>query len=435
MDPKDERRLVRVFEEIATYGLYEEALSAGVGELDHIHLPLVRNVLRQHRETVRCVEEGIPFAATYFTDAPEIFTAMDIHWYHLIAQSFGGGGENIHMMEDLEGVDKLPVASDVCTLLRLALHYLDAGVLPMPTVLVALSEPCDGVIGLHEALRRHKEWRHLPVFTPDPPYFSDERSIEYFAGELSRMVEFLTRHTGKTLNIDRLREIVTETNEQYLLWTEYNELRRAVPCPHGYKLSMAPFALVQTAGSGDPEHTIWYRDLVADAEMRIRENRPEVPDQKIRLLWFDVQPIWFDSLAPWMEQEWGAVVVMCMFGYAPYTQVDTSTEDSIFKGLAKRNLVDPPMVRQARGIADNFLADIFRIVKEYKIDCVVWPGHMGHKDGAASISLMREACRDLGVSFLHIGVDQFDKRYTTIEQMKDRISQFFTAMGFSGRVA
>jgi hypothetical protein len=43
---------------------------------------------------------------------------------------------------------------------------------------------------------------------------------------------------------------------------------------------------------------------------------------------------------------------------------------------------------------------------------------------------MRETCRDLGVPFLHIGVDQFDRRYTTIDQMKDRISQFFSTMGW-----
>jgi hypothetical protein len=29
-----------------------------------------------------------------------------------------------------------------------------------------------------------------------------------------------------------------------------------------------------------------------------------------------------------------------------------------------------------------------------KIHCVVWPGHIGHKDGAASISLTRETRRD-----------------------------------------
>ena len=77
---------------------------------------------------------------------------------------------------------------------------------------------------------------------------------------------------------------------------------------------------------------------------------------------------------------------MDMFGYTPYTLIDTSTEDSMFKGLAKRALSDVPMVRQARGVADNFLSDIRRIVKDYKIDCVVWPGHMGHKDGAAAVA-------------------------------------------------
>jgi len=45
-------------------------------------------------------------------------------------------------------------------------------------------------------------------------------------------------------------------------------------------------------------------------------------------------------------------------------------------------------------------------------------------------SLMREVCRDLQVPFLHIGLDGFDPRYTTVEEIKDKFSQFFTAMGF-----
>ena len=105
MDPKDLKRLERVYEEIATYEAIVQMLEENPGELSHLHLPLARNVLRQHRKTVKCVEEGLPLAASYFTNSPEIFSAMDIHWYHLIAQSFGGGMENPHMMEDLEGAD------------------------------------------------------------------------------------------------------------------------------------------------------------------------------------------------------------------------------------------------------------------------------------------------------------------------------------------
>jgi hypothetical protein len=120
---------------------------------------------------------------------------------------------------------------------------------------------------------------------------------------------------------------------------------------------------------------------------------------------------------------------MDMTGYAPYTLIDPSSEESMFKGLAKRNLCDVPMVRQVRGTADTLINDLMMVVKDYKIDCVVWPAHMGHKDGAASVGIMREVCRDLGVPFLQIGLDLFDKRYTSVDEIKDRISKFFTAMG------
>ena len=120
---------------------------------------------------------------------------------------------------------------------------------------------------------------------------------------------------------------------------------------------------------------------------------------------------------------------MDMVSYCPYELVDTSTEDTLFRGLAKRAFQDPPMIHQGRGLADNVVHDIRRIVKDYQIDCVVFPGHMGHKEMAASTSLMRETCRELDVPFLHIGMDVCDDRYTTVEEIKDKFSQFFAAMG------
>jgi hypothetical protein len=139
--------------------------------------------------------------------------------------------------------------------------------------------------------------------------------------------------------------------------------------------------------------------------------------------------MFFGELVPWLEQEWGGVIAMDMVSYCPYELVDTSTEDSLFRGLARRAFEDGPMVHQARGLADNVIHDITRVVKDYKIDCVVFPGHMGHKDMSASTSLMRETCRDLGVPFLYLGIDICDKRYTSVEDIKGKFSQFFTTMG------
>ena len=123
------------------------------------------------------------------------------------------------------------------------------------------------------------------------------------------------------------------------------------------------------------------------------------------------------------------MIAMDMVSYCPHELVDTSTEDAMFRGLAKRALQHGPMIHQARGLVDNVIADIRRIVRDYKIDCVIFPGHMGHKDMAATASIARETCRELGVPFLYIGMDICDKRYTSVDQIKDKISQFFTAMG------
>jgi benzoyl-CoA reductase/2-hydroxyglutaryl-CoA dehydratase subunit BcrC/BadD/HgdB len=380
---------------------------------------------------IECVENDEPFLASQFTNPVEILTAMDVPWYFHVAQQFAGAGTGggPHTKEDLDGVDKLGIPPDCCTLLRILLYYQVTGLLPIPTAYLALTEPCDGVAGLHAAFMNHPDWRNVPAFAPDPPYSNDGRAIGYYADEMRRMVDFVTKHTGKTLDLKRLTDIVDETNKAYALWMEYNDIRRSVPTPHSYIMPMSCFYLVNCMGAGNPEKTAWYQEMVANAEMRVRENKPEVPNQKIRIFWYDIQPYFFGEIVPWLEQEWGGVIAMDMVSYCPYEVVDTSTEDALFRGLAKRAFQDPPMIHQGRGLADNVVHDIRRIVKDYQIDCVVFPGHMGHKDMAASASLMRETCRELEVPFLHIGMDICDDRYTTVEEIKGKFSQFFATMG------
>jgi benzoyl-CoA reductase/2-hydroxyglutaryl-CoA dehydratase subunit BcrC/BadD/HgdB len=431
MDAKKERSLSRIREESALFEPVAQLLEVQPGEMGHLQLPIIKSILEQHRKTIECVENDLPFLASQFTNPVEILTAMDVHWYFHVQQLFSASGQGgaPHLAEDLDGADQLQVPKDCCTLIRLALYLQIAGLLPLPTAYLALTEPCDTIAGWHAAFMHHPDWRDIPCFAPDSPYRNDDRAIEYYANQMRDMVEFITKHMGKTLDMKRLKEVVEETNRGYQLWMEYNEIRRAIPTPHSYVLPMSMFFQINTLNAGHPQKTPWYQDMVADAERRVRENKPEVPEQKIRVFWYDIQPFYFGEIVSWLEQEWKAVIAMDMVSYCPYDLVDTSSEDSMFRGLAKRAFQDGPMVHQARGLADNVVHDITRIVKDYSIDCVIFPGHMGHKDMAASASLMREVCRDLNVPFLYIGLDVADPRYTTVEEIKDRISQFFTAMG------
>jgi benzoyl-CoA reductase/2-hydroxyglutaryl-CoA dehydratase subunit BcrC/BadD/HgdB len=302
--------LERMIEEIGLIELFVKDQQDNPEEFSDLVIPLARFHQEDNKRTVQCVERGEPFLASWYACAPEIYTAMDLHWYCISSGAFGTGGiEGPHFLEDLEALDSLPVPTDICTLLRLTLHWVEARMLPIPTASIAAIAPCDGIAGLHETIREHGDWRDVPMFGPDAPYFEDERSLDYFASELRRMAAFIEEHTGRKLEMNRLREVVEESNRQYELWQEHNELRRSVPCPHGAMLAMGAFAVAQGTLCGRPEGTAWLRELVADAERRIAEKRPAVPDEKVRLLWYDLHPVWFGELIEWLEQEWGACTI------------------------------------------------------------------------------------------------------------------------------
>jgi benzoyl-CoA reductase/2-hydroxyglutaryl-CoA dehydratase subunit BcrC/BadD/HgdB len=387
-------------------------------------------LLEMYDRIIRGVEEGEPFIATYFCSAPEICTALDLPWYMVMQTPFMASSAPF-LLEDIDASEEMGLGSDLCTAIRLAIYYIEANLSPIPNCLIGLLYPCDGAPMLHQVIKHNSRWQDIPQFNCDPPYWADERSLDYFASELRKMTQFIEQHTGTKLDLDKLKEAVEESNAQYALWQEYNELRRAVPCPQGWDLGGSQcFSVAQVYRAGQKGGTDWFRKLIEIAENKVKNKIGAVENERIRLFWFDLLPFgWIFEFLPWLEQEWGAVMVMDMFGNDPYTMIDTSSEEEMWRGLAKRSLLDAPMIRQARGVADNFIGDIIRIVKDYKIDVVIWPGHMGHKDGSATVGIMRETCRDLKVPFVHLGIDLFDKRYSTPDQVKDKMSQFFRAMG------
>jgi len=411
-----------------------DALQLGVQGLEQSQSPekqltasLAGAILESYDRIIACAEEGRPFIANTYANAPELFVALDLPWYTISQIPFLPTSEP-YILDEIDEAERAGLGTGMRTLIRLGINNVEAGRMPPPTAFVGLLSPCDGADMLHQAIIRNKDWRNIPVFCTDPPYLESDRGVDFHAGELRRMVAFLEEHTGAMFDVDRLREVIEESNRQYKLWAEYNELRRAVPCPHSAAKGAQAWNVAQNFMVGDHKGTEWFQRLVDITQRRVSEGRGSVPNERIRLFWFDVRAVWFPELTEWLKEDWGACIVMDMTGYAPYTLIDTSSEESMFKGLAKRNLCDVPMVRQVRGTVDNLINDIVRVVKDYKIDCVVWPAHMGHKDGAASVGIMREVCRDLGVPFLDLGLDLFDKRYTTTDEVKDKFAQFFRAM-------
>jgi len=389
---------------------------------------LIGAMLETAQRIIAAAEAGKPFVATSYGNAPELLVALDLPWYPLLLVSYLPTRQPL-ILEEIDEAVRFGLGTDTCTLIRLGISNVKAGRVPLPTAFVGMLSPCDGASMLHQAIARDDHWHNVPMFCTDPPYWDNAQSIDFHAKELRLMVSFLEEHTGHKLDINRLREVVRESNRQYKLWAKYNELRRTVPCPPASTKGAQAWNIAQNFMVGDPRGTDWFRKLVTITEEQVKEGKGYAPNERIRLLWFDVPALWQSELHKWLAEEWGACIVMDMMGYASQTLVDTSSEKSMLRDLAKRNLCELPMVRQVHGTADTLTNDIAQLVKDYKIDCVIWPAHMGHKDGSASIGIMHKVCRDIGVPFLSLGLDLFDRRYTSIDHLKDRLSEFFSTMG------
>lgn len=424
----NDRCLRKLIEERDTIQMMVESFTHSVTEGNDLYKIPTQSFVDHHNEIIRRYVSGEPFISSYFCCAPEIYTAMDLPWTTFLTPAFTGMlNPNYQAEVDASG---RAFATDLCTIIRQAAYYVVEDLVPPPTAVIAMMHPCDGINVVHQVMANDKKWKEVPVFGADPPYWQDERSLEYYTDQLFEMAAFLEKHTGLKLTEKKLRQACEESNKAYAIWDEYMQTRRAVPCPHGGGMGLQVFGTITTNLCGNPKGTAWAKAVLEDAESLIRQGRGAVPEEKVRLLWFDVLSLGITmNLFPWLEQEWGAVIVMDMFGYYPYSLIDTTNMDTMMRDLAARALNDVPMIRQARGLADLFLIDIANIVKDYKVDAVIYPGYMGHKDGTANIGMMREKCRELGVPFLTIGMDFYDDRYTSPEEVKDKISKWLMSMG------
>lgn len=385
--------------------------------------------LDQTNAVIAAAENGTPLLSSWYGNVSEIYAAMDIDFYCPVDFVLA----NQPFTNDITTAHDGPTPEDTCGLIRQAAIAVSEGLVPTPTQIVAMLEPCDAQTTLHELWQKTPEWSSVPVFSLDPPYGSTHEDYLYFAGETKRMVAWLEEQTGHKLDEDRLREICDWTNEVTGLWQEICELQRAVPAPlPSFVIPELSWYSTQHVNSGSPKTIQLFKMMLGAAEAAVAAGAGALPDERIRVYWADLDGTWPNPvLGPWLAETYGAIVVNSFQGEAAiYTPIDTTSVDTMLYGLGRRSINEVPMIRQARGTIDLFAEDIKRAVANYNLDCVLFPGHKGHKDQSASIGFLREICREAGVPLLAFTSDIFDATWMPPDQVQRRIAEFFAAQGW-----
>lgn len=407
---------------LAHYQRAIDSLTHKTSMKDKIYLMTFQLIVEYLEELIRAVEERQKEIIWYGACmTPEIFLAMDLQPICLempLPLLASMDHKAVYECVDLSHKEGIP--PEVCSMSKGTLGMVLAGEFPRPDIFVGPALPCENIKTVYQIFPRYAQ---APCFFLDAPYGDRPEDIEFYTNEFKRMVAFLEEQTGKSLDYQRLREILEETNRADEVLLEWSELRKATPCPQQSRF-LCLSGVVNKVSVGKPESVDLYKLLRDDAKARVMKKEGVVKRERKRVIWF--QPLTFFDLHlyDWLERELGAVIPIDMYNYGAFHPVDTSTPESMLRGLALKSL-NMPMARQTRGPSEFFTDDLFRACQEYQGDCVIIGGHLGCKQVWGIQGLIKSLCQEMETPLLIVDMDVFDNRAASMEVIKEKISSFF----------
>ncbi len=303
-------------------------------------------------------------------------------------------------------------ASDSCSYHRTVCGAAANGLMPQPDFLIGTSAPCSGGIAVIEHLARHF---NKELFVLHIPVEHNDTGIDYLAGQLKEMVDFVSARTGRPLDRDRLHAAVELTNRARALWLEVNELIAEVPSPVRRRdmvnvgITLPLFLGTETA----VEIARVYRDELAH---KVAAGKGGIADEQVRLMWLQNRIQFKNPIEKMLDEEWGAAVVSEELNEVNWEPVDP---DDPYRSMAAR-MLSIPLCRSVEYRLEN----LRRIAARYKIDGAINPTHWGCRQGSGSRGLIEEGMRSAGVPVLNLEVDCVDARHFAEGQLRTRLEAF-----------
>lgn len=373
---------------------------------------------------LRAADEGKPIVYHGFTSYTDIMVAMDLQTICLEGwDMIGVRVDPDHAIKSIDAAHEAGIPPELCSFDKAIIGSILREVLPPPSMIVPSLMPCQNSVIGYQAVG------HLtgaPLYTPDIPYYMDEEgAMDYWVRQYKGVISFLEEHSGRKMDYDRLKEVVEESNRCVEYWLEAVALQKLKPAPWTGAISIGTQAGIMAFGT--PEGTAAVKSVLDQIKDRVAKGETAVPDEKVRVIWFQLPVFWDTTLMTWMATELGAVTPFVLFDDYRVEPVDTSSPEKMIIGMAKR-AVETPMGRVGRSDYDLVIEDVLYAVEEFSGDCVVFASHPSCKWMSNAFSLMNDVLRKRGIPALMYDVDLMDRRVTSAEESRTRIEQFLTAV-------
>ncbi len=403
------------------YGL----LNLGGGLLSPKELKAAQYGLKPMMESIegalKAAKDDKPVVWFDWAAPTAIIRAFDVEMivpsiFNVLANYLGSDGSALYA----EAAEKEGISQDMCSGNKIAMGAYFSNQLPKPLAIVGAAHPCDSGRSQNQLLGYIED---APSFMVDTIYGRDQESIEKNTQSTWALIRFLEKTTEKKLDWDKLKNISLEMNLFNHFFNEIMEMHRIIPSPRLLITTTRIFKIRQNV-VGSPDATKMMEELYNIAKKRLHQNhKKKVKKENIRVIMV-MPPMAFTELYMWMEKEFGAVVVSDYIGGSGYPEIDTSTEESIVKGITLENL-HLGMTRQTHGPIEFTTEELDRILDEYSGDCLIYNSHIACKQNLAADKIIKDICKKSGLPVLFLEVDIFDKRVASEEKIKKQIKEFF----------
>jgi len=337
-----------------------------------------------------------------------------------------------HMEEFIDVAESAGAPPDTCSLPKSTMGLVLEGQMPKPVAMVTSNMPCDGGMSQYTIIERELG---VPTYQLDVPYhFYSERAVDYFAGELERMIAWLQEHTPGRMDWERMRQVCEERNRAVEHELDLWDLLRHRPAPMAAEPIYLTHLLFGIVRAGTERATRTFEHILGLARRNLEMSRGALEDERYRVaLWNPPTLIAIDLFA-WAEQAYGAALIMDMLTYHRHPYIDTRTPQTMLRDLA-RCIMQGPMAKHTRGPAENFFSDLFHFYEHFDLDMIWMAGHIGCKNTQALSGMFREKCRDRDIPLLIIEYDLSDTRIVSPAGIRRQVEQFMETVMKAERLA
>ena len=322
----------------------------------------------------------------------------------------------------IDATENEGVPPDVCSFVKTPVGMaLKKGVPMVNAPLISSDVACDSQMVGFQMIGREL---NAPAFQMDVPHnFKSERAVDYYAEQLKEMIAFLEKHTPGRMDWDRLKDIMDKRNQMHEMALEIWEMLRHKPAPLAaeavYLSHVVTFGL--TPGL-DSSVDLWEK-LLHICKKNLDEGVAAVPGEKYRTLLWNTWTMHAVDLYPWAEKRYGVALLMDMMTFNTLPFVDTSSPETMLKGLARIHM-NGPMARHTRGPIENYIDDIYHLHQTLDLDMLWFSEHIGCKNASATLGILREKCREWNLPLMALDNDIMDPRLQDMAGIKGQIDRF-----------